>query len=282
MELTTNTEFVNKIYSELGKFSKSEKKIVDLIVSDPQFVINATISQLATRGEISEASISRFCKRINLNGFHHLKVLLAQSSLNQADAQENTSLTTHDKTLEKLVKDKESEIQATLEGFDPQVMQQIIQAIKDARLIQVMAEGNTFPVALDACFKFNQIGRLAFTASSWEVAMGQALNLTDADVLIVVSNSGESRQLIQLINVAKKNHVTIIALTNNNSSPIAVLADHNVMTASRGTIFMSEYFFSRVAAVTAIEAIFMLLLADDPQLKKKIQAHELLIAVNKI
>ncbi|TGA98430.1 MurR/RpiR family transcriptional regulator [Sporolactobacillus shoreae] len=275
-------EFVNGIYSNIGKYSKSEKKIVDLIINDPDFVINATISQLANRSNISEASVSRFCKRAGLNGFHHLKVLLAQSSFINTDSQNNVSLDSEDKTLDKLMNDKKDEIQATLEGFDKAMMEKIIQVIKDARLIQIMAEGNTFPVALDACFKFNQIGRLAFTATSWEVAMGQTLNLTDSDLVIVISNSGESRQLIQLIEVAKKNNVTIIALTNNHSSPIATLSDFNVVTASRGTIFMSEYFFSRVSAVTAIEAIFMLMLADNPQLKKKIQKHELLIASKKI
>lgn len=281
MESNTK-EFVNRIYSSLSKFSKSEKKIVDLMINDPQFVINATISQLANRADVSEASISRFCKRIDLDGFHHLKVILAQSSLVNVESQNGNFLNSDDKTLDKLMNDKTDEIQATLEGLDTTQIKEIIQVIKDARLLQIMAEGNTFPVALDACFKFNQIGRLAFTASSWEVAMGQALNLTDSDVVVVISNSGESRQLIQLIDVAKKNHVKVIALTNNNSSPIAALSDYNVVTASRGTIFMSEYFFSRVSAVTAIEAIFMLLIADNPQLKKKIQKHELLISSKKI
>lgn len=281
MESNTK-EFVNRIYSSLSKFSKSEKKIVDLMINDPQFVINATISQLANRADVSEASISRFCKRIDLDGFHHLKVILAQSSLVNVESQNGNFLNSDDKTLDKLMNDKTDEIQATLEGLDTTQIKEIIQVIKDARLLQIMAEGNTFPVALDACFKFNQIGRLAFTASSWEVAMGQALNLTDSDVVVVISNSGESRQLIQLIDVAKKNHVKVIALTNNSSSPIAALSDYNVVTASRGTIFMSEYFFSRVSAVTAIEAIFMLLIADNPQLKKKIQKHELLISSKKI
>jgi Transcriptional regulators len=279
---SNHKEFINRIYSHLGKFSKSEKKIVDLVINDPQFVINATISQLAGRAEISEASVSRFCKRIGLNGFHHLKVMLAQSSVVSDESHKGISLNSEDKTLEKLMDDKKDEIQATLEGLDPTTIEQIIRVIKDARVIQIMAEGNTYPVALDACFKFNQIGRLAFTASSWEVAMGQTLNLTDTDVMMVISNSGESRQLMQLIDVAKKNGVKVLALTNNSSSPIATLADYNVVTASRGTIFMSEYFFSRVSAVTAVEALFMLLIADDPQLKKKIQKHELLIAAKKI
>ncbi|WP_010632418.1 MurR/RpiR family transcriptional regulator [Sporolactobacillus vineae] len=274
--------FVNRIYSHLGKFSKSEKSIVDLVINDPQFVINATISQLAGRAKISEASVSRFCKRIGLNGFHHLKVMLAQVSVVNDETQNNQSLHSEDKTLEKLMGDKKDEIEATLEGFDPETTKQIIRVIKGSRLIQVMAEGNTFPVALDACFKFNQIGRLAFTASSWEVAMGQTLNLTDSDVVMVISNSGESRRLIQLINTARKNQATVITLTNSDHSPMAALADYNIVTASRGTIFMSEYFFSRVSAVTAVEALFMLLIADDPQLKKHIQKHELLIASNKI
>lgn len=274
--------FVNRIYSHLGKFSKSEKSIVDLVINDPQFVINATISQLAGRAEISEASVSRFCKRIGLNGFHHLKVMLAQVSVVNDEAQNGPSLNSEDKTLEKLMGDKKDEIEATLDGFDPESTKMVLSVIKEARLIQVMAEGNTYPVALDACFKFNQIGRMAFTASSWEVAMGQALNLTASDVVVVISNSGESKRLIQLIEAAKKNQARVITLTNSDHSPMAALADYNIVTASRGTIFMSEYFFSRVSAVTAVEALFMLLIADDPQLKKRIQKHELLIASNKI
>lgn len=274
--------FVNRIYTHLGKFSKSEKRIVDLVINDPQFVINATISQLAGRAEISEASVSRFCKRIGLNGFHHLKVMLAQVSVINDDTQNGSTLNSEDKTLEKLMGDKKDEIEATLEGFDPETTKKVLSVIKEARLIQVMAEGNTYPVALDACFKFNQIGRMAFTASSWEVAMGQALNLTASDVVVVISNSGESKRLIQLIEVAKKNQARVVTLTNSDHSPMAALADDNIVTASRGTIFMSEYFFSRVSAVTAVEALFMLLIADDPQLKKRIQKHELLIASNKI
>ena len=54
--------------------------------------------------------------------------------------------------------------------------------------------GNTIPVVLDCMFKFNEICILTFTSTIWENQASYALGLDASDVVIAISNSGESSQ----------------------------------------------------------------------------------------
>ena len=63
----------------MNKMSASDQKIGRAILENPAEVINITISQLAKKAKVSDASITRFCRNLSLSGFHELKILLAQS-----------------------------------------------------------------------------------------------------------------------------------------------------------------------------------------------------------
>ncbi len=70
---------IDKIYRQLNKMLASDQKIGKTIIEDPVKVMNITISQLAKRAEVSDASITRFCRNLSLSDFHELKIMLAQS-----------------------------------------------------------------------------------------------------------------------------------------------------------------------------------------------------------
>lgn len=154
--------------------------------------------------------------------------------------------------------------------------------LKQASVILVAAAGDTQPVADDAVYKFNQLGLLAITDSSWETALAQTMNAPADALLLVISNSGETRNLITQIKAAQQRGIAVVAITNRKDSPIGLAADYQLLTAVRQQIFESEYFFSRVAAMTAVEALFLLLLAEDKTFMAHIKAHEALIAETKI
>ena len=76
-------------------------------------------------------------------------------------------------------------------------------------MVQLVAVGNTIPVALDAAFKFNQLGIPAATGTILETQTAYAFNLGKKDVIIAISNSGVSRRLIRILEGASGNGVTI-------------------------------------------------------------------------
>lgn len=271
---------IDVIYNKLPHMSATDKKIAQVILAQPRAVIDYTISQLAKQAAVSDASVSRFCKNLNIEGFHQLKTRLAQVS-----DDENVSGTIDDdiqKSLKNISDNKSVEIANTLKNLSTTKITKLLKTFKQARLIQVVAEGNTYPVAIDAVYKFNQIGFFAFSDSASETSIAQTLNMQKDDLLLIISNSGESKSLMKQLEVAHEQKIKVVAITNRDDSPIAQRADIHLKTYVREQIFQSEYYFSRIAASTMIEAIFLLLIGQDKGTLDKITRHEELIADRKI
>ncbi|AYE39403.1 MurR/RpiR family transcriptional regulator [Companilactobacillus zhachilii] len=271
---------IDVIYNKLPQMSVTDKKIAQVVLQQPKDVVDYTISQLAQTAAVSEASVSRFCKNLNIDGFHQLKTRLAQVSEN-----ENVTVTIDDdvqQVLKNITDNKNIEISNTLKNLDTKKLNQVLALIKKARLIQIVAEGNTYPVAIDAVYKFNQIGLLAMSDAAFETSLAQTLNMNQQDILIIISNSGESKSLMKQLQVAHSQNIQVIAITNREDSPIAQKADFHLKTYVREQIFQSEYYFSRIAASTMIEAIFLLLIGQDKATLNKIAHHEELISDRKL
>lgn len=107
--------------------------------------------------------------------------------------------------LKQIDDNKVSEIEATLLNVDSQKLKKVLDILTHSRVIQVSAEGDTYPVAADAVYKFNQIGLFAMASGgNVETAIAQTMNLGHEDVLFVISNSGESAALLKQIKVAQQ------------------------------------------------------------------------------
>ena len=90
----------------------------------------------------------------------------------------------------------------------------ILSLIQNAKHVLVCAVRNTIPVALDCMFKFNEIGILTFTSTIWENQVSYALGLDSSDVVIAISNSGQSSQVLAVCREMKKHCVHMIGITN--------------------------------------------------------------------
>ncbi|KRL20911.1 MurR/RpiR family transcriptional regulator [Lactobacillus gallinarum] len=276
------TKIIDTIYSELSTMSASDQKIAQVVLKQPEQVVNYTISKLATEAGVSDASVTRFCHNLNLTGFHDLKIQLAQNATESVSLQ-NMSRDDASANLELIEKNKVAEIKATLENVTEAKLDRVLRLLTESRIVQVSAEGDTYPVAADAVYKFNQIGLLAIdSGGTIETAIAQTMNLNKKDCLLVISNSGEAAGIIKQIKVAKQKGMQVIAITNRADSPIALLADVHLKTAVRQTVMQSQYYFSRVASMTMIEALYLLLIARDAGRVEHIKEHEAIISNQKI
>ena len=276
------TKIIDTIYSELSTMSASDQKIAQVVLKQPEQVVNYTISKLATEAGVSDASVTRFCHNLNLTGFHDLKIQLAQNATESVSLQ-NMSRDDASANLELIEKNKVAEIKATLENVTEAKLDRVLRLLTESRIVQVSAEGDTYPVASDAVYKFNQIGFLAIdSGGTIETAIAQTMNLNKKDCLLVISNSGEAAGIIKQIKVAKQKGMQVIAITNRADSPIALLADVHLKTAVRQTVMQSQYYFSRVASMTMIEALYLLLIARDAERVEHIKEHEAIISNQKI
>ncbi|MCI7099712.1 MAG: MurR/RpiR family transcriptional regulator [Lachnospiraceae bacterium] len=266
-------------------FFEQEKKIANYIMQNREEVVNMTIGELAEASGTSVATISRFCKKCEVDGFHHLKISLAREIV---EGDSNTPVSNHisrdniGQSLQNILANKMEELKQTVSLINEKQLNTILDCIQHAGVVQLVAVGNTIPVALDGAFKLNEIGIKAVAGTIWETQLAFTLSLKKGDVLIAISNSGESRQVVKMVRTARKNGATTIGITNNPKSTIGSDVDYHIQTATREKLFLNEFCFSRVSAMTVMEILYLFLTVGQERSYDRLSACESLIADEKV
>lgn len=273
------------ICSAYDTFFEAEKKIADYMMENKAAVVDMTVGELARASSTSDATVSRFCRRCGFKGFHNLKLTLAREVLEeeQKDKTVSNDISRADisQSLQNILANKVAELTETVNLMNADNMEQILRLLENARLVQLAAVGNTTPVAMDGAFKFNQLGIPAVAGEVWESQAAFTFNLGPEDVLLVISNSGMSRRLMAMAQGAGENNCPVIVITNNPSSPLAKISDYRIITATREKLLTEEFWFSRVAATTVTEILYLLLMAGKKDAVEHIRRHERVISPDK-
>ena len=274
------------ICASLDSFFESERKIGTYIIQHTAEVVDMTVGELAQACGVSDASVSRFCKKINMKGFHHLKITLAkeisEKGIEEEEVSNHISVNDIEQSLKNILANKVTEITQTVSMMDAKQLSEILNKLNMARTVQFFAVGNTIPVAIDGPFKLNQIGIPAVSGTIWETQIGYTYNMTAEDVVIAISNSGESTAVLRALEAAKSAGATTLSITNSEKSSAAQLSDYHITTATREKLFLDGYCFSRVSATTVIEILYLFLTSMRKDAYKSIVRHEQAIAFTKL
>ena len=245
-----------------------------------------TVGELAQACGVSDASVSRFCKKIDMKGFHHLKITLAKEISERGKEEEEVSnhISVNDigQSLKNILANKVTEITQTVSMMDTKQLHEILDRLNTAKTVQFFAVGNTIPVAIDGAFKLNQIGIPAVSGTIWETQIGYTYNMTADDVVIAILNSGESTAVLRALEAARSAGATTISITKSEKSSAAQLSDYHITTATREKLFLDGYCFSRVSATTVIEILYLFLTSMRKDAYKSVVRHEQAIAFTKL
>lgn len=188
---------IDTIYAEYNSFFEAEKKIADYILKYGTKLIEMTISELAEAAGTSDATVTRFCRKCNMKGFHHLKITLAKelSESQKEDTRVSGDVSEENikESLNNILFNKIEEMKQTILTINEEKFKEILQILRNAGIVQFVAVGNTIPVALDGCYKFNQVGVASVANTIWETQIAYTYNLKENDVVIAISNSGASK-----------------------------------------------------------------------------------------
>lgn len=277
---------IDTIYAEYNSFFEAEKKIADYILKYGTKLIEMTISELAEAAGTSDATVTRFCRKCNMKGFHHLKITLAKelSESQKEDTRVSGDVSEENikESLNNILFNKIEEMKQTILTINEEKFKEILQILRNAGIVQFVAVGNTIPVALDGCYKFNQVGVASVANTIWETQIAYTYNLKENDVVIAISNSGASKRLIDVIEIAKEKGAVTIAITNSDKSPLAKLSNYHIKTATREKLFLEEYYFSRISAMTVIEILFLFMTVGKHDVYKTLSRHEQSIVDDKV
>lgn len=240
-------------------FRKSEEKVADYILAYAGDVVNLPITELAERIGVSEATIVRMCKKIGFRGFHELKINLAIETVKpiQAVHEEISENDEIDVVLNKLMTAVKKTLQSTMEVLSTTELKKAVDSLARARSILFFGLGGSGPVALDAAHKFMKLGKpiTAYTDSHMQAMAASLVN--PADVVVAISHSGSSRDIVDAVALARERGATTIGITHYARSPIDKVIDIKLSTSSYETLYRMESTSSRIAQLAIIDTLFI-------------------------
>lgn len=249
-----------RIKSNYNTFNATEKKIADYIIDNPRQVINSTISQVADKLGLADATIFRFCKKINLKGFQDLKITLATEFTNGIESYASYQINENDdekSIISKVFQANITAINDTLQSLDPIKMEQATDAILEADRIVFIGNGGSGVIALDAQHKFLRTGLRVYAYTDYHMQLMAVSQLTDKDLIVAISHTGSNLNIMNVLEIAKENMTKSIGITSFPKSPISEMVDISLNAVSQETSYQFEAFASRIAHLSILDALYM-------------------------
>ena len=218
-----------KIQEQQEAFSKSELKIAQFILDQPQDVLEMTAQQLARAADSSSAAVIRLCKRLKVYGFPQLKIELSAdlsggelSRKIQPEVRENEEISS---IKERLLVNTQNSLAETVEEIDDDQIHQLSQIVARSRRLLVLGIGVSNLVAQDIAQKWGSVGTIVIAFNNVNDLLPIVANAGIEDSLWVVDNSGETPEAIYAAQIAKERKVPIITMTKKGSNTISELGD---------------------------------------------------------
>jgi RpiR family transcriptional regulator, carbohydrate utilization regulator len=228
---------LDRIKASLPSLAPAEQRVGRLVLGDPRAFANLPVSELAERAHVSKPTVVRFCRSIGYDGLSDFKLKLA-GSVSEGVPFIHRSVDVDDKTSDVLVKVIDNTVAAFLKYRNDAssfAVEKAVEALaatyKTGRRIEFYGVGNSGIVAEDAQHKFFRLGVNTIAYSDGHMQVMSATLLGPGDCVVVISNSGRTRDLMDACDIARKNGATTIVMTATGS-PLAsaghihLAADH--------------------------------------------------------
>jgi DNA-binding MurR/RpiR family transcriptional regulator len=255
--------------------------IAKAVLGDPHAIVLASMSEIADMSGTSEAAVSRLARRLGFSGFPEFRVALAQDLVvSPEDMHENIEVGDDAETI--IRKTTTSNIRAlrdTQAILDATAVEAAIGLLWEAGRTAFFGVGGSAIVARDAHHKFLRTGRAILQLTdTHEQAMFAAL-CTGDDLLVIISHSGATAELVDTARTAKERGARIIAITHFGRPPLARLADVHLGTSSRETRYRPEALSSRIAALNILDVLYLgVALRMDRQMETNLAAIRTAVA----
>ena len=225
---------ISLIRQRYPSMSPVERRIADCILADPERAMNSTLVYVAATAKVSEGSVVNFSNMLGFKGFSQLKISLAQniSTFNAKD--EFIKSDTPKQIMRKMINQAMTSFESTYDTIDSQ-LDQAAEFVLGANKIVVVGVGHSKIIATDIAIRMMWIGLNAVAEPDPTLAGITTAQLKDNDVLIVVSNSGRTREVLSTVKVAHEVGAKIICLTSHPGSPLEKMSDVALVSVSAET-----------------------------------------------
>lgn len=249
------------------KLPPSEKKVAEYIIKKPHHAIQLTATSLGEESGTSSAAVIRLCKSLGLKGFQELK-LRVSGDLMKSPAVQYSNIEpgeTQEAIVEKLTNNATQALKETSELVNYEALGMAVEALKKADRIHFFGVGASGIIAQDAQQKFLRMNKSVSCFTDIHNAAMYIANVSENDVVFVISFSGETLETLKIIELANQKGAATISLTRYGQSAISDSADIPLFISATREVpapFRSGATSSRLAQLHMIDILFVCVVTD--------------------
>lgn len=250
----------NRITREYYQLTASEKKLANFVVAHGQQSQSMSISELAAACGVAEATISRFCRRMGYRGYSAFRLATAASTAARLDSGPLMGEIQPDDTVEdlcgKLAGAEIDAIRETQTLIRPGDVHAAVGALLDAKTVLCMGQGGSMLMAEEAAHLFTTAFPGFFAVRDSHMQVIAVSNLTGDDAILFFSYSGATKDMMDVMKLAKKRQARTVLVTRYPGSPGAELADVVLQCGSTEGPLQLGSIAARVAQLYLVDVLF--------------------------
>jgi len=254
-----------KLRAVRDELSANEKKIADFILDNSALIRDYSSQNLAASVGVSQSSIVKFAQKLNYRGFTDLKLAIHESVVINVNGEsvDDKGLKGEeppDSIVTQIYNIKNDALLTTMQLNEETRLLSAVKKLEDSQRIQVLGMGSGSLVADNFASKLIQLGKSVNAEKDSYIRLSNMATLGKGDVVLVISLTGQSAKMIQMVRQAKSAGVSIISLTNYSANPIRSLADIQLFSVSREGDFEIPQVISSTSQQHVVDLLFSLML----------------------
>ncbi|MGL4452278.1 MAG: MurR/RpiR family transcriptional regulator [Sarcina sp.] len=220
-------EFIKKDYNN---FTEGEKKIADYLLEGSEEILGMSAKEIGERTGTSAPTVVRFSKKIGFSTLNEMKVKLAIKNIrNKKESFNYLENDLKNKSIKEVIKDSVIEItERTMELVNEEELEKGIKLLKKAKTIYIFGIGSSNLVGIDLYYKLSRINKRCIINMDSHMQITTSALVEEGDVVIAISYSGETREVLESTRNAKERKGKIITITREAiDNKLAKMADIN-------------------------------------------------------
>lgn len=271
--LTADNIFAN-ISNGYYYFTAAEKKVSEYVLEHKNDVQYMSISELAEECGVAEATISRFCRRLKLKGYNAFKLALAKagaeesSGASAAGQAAQTETDTEENSLVELGRrvcsSHVTALNQSLALLHPEHIKQAVDMMCGAERIYFMGQGGSMLISMVAANQFSSVSPRFFAVQDSHIQASTVALLSPKDVVVFFSYSGSTKELTEIMGLARNCGAKVILITRFSKSPGAALADVVLQCGSNEGPLQQGSMPAKMAQLFVVDVLFQEFARRDP------------------
>lgn len=254
--MSGSVNLLEQITRSMDVLRKSDRKVAEQILADPNSVTGLRLADLAKLAEVSEPTVVRFCTAIGCDGFQDMKLKLARSlafglSTSHAEILEDDDAKT---VVAKVFDFNLTSLDWVRSKLDYEALEAAVDVLLNAKRISFIGFGASSIVALDAQQKFPLFGVPCNATVDPHQMLIDASMMEEGDVVVSISNSGTTKEIALVTRVAREHGAKTIGITGSES-PLLRYCDVGLLVETLENTDQYTPQISRVAALVIIDVL---------------------------